>query len=97
MKVKLTSTYSRPNKDIPWFTYPEDHRIAIQGFISENKVEIDVVLNEPLTYVQTLVFNSQELYNEFINTPAITAGREARDIYCQLNTITYSLEIEELP
>lgn len=91
---KLIQT--RPNTGVDFFTQNADGVTKTNEYISAGKITadglVDVVSEDQLTKTTTIIFNTQDDYNEYRAEEIIKQNREARVIHCQNNSVSWSRE-----
>ena len=91
---KLIQT--RPNTGVDFFTQNADGVTKTNEYISAGKITadglVDVVSEDQLTKTTTIIFNTQDDYNEYRAEEIIKQNREARVLHCQNNSVSWSRE-----
>ena len=98
MAKQIKLIQQRPNTDIAWHNADDTFKNLKISYVSAGKLDdqgVSVSGNE-LIRTWTLVFTTEENYNEFLNEAASLDYNAARQTYNSNNGISESLDVQDI-
>ena len=97
MAFKIIETYTRTSPSTKWYQYPADHAAFIETLIGEKKMDLQTVTS-PNRIVQTVtvIFNTQEEWDNVRNNPLLINNFTARDEYNAAHNIIKEIAVTEI-
>lgn len=92
MPFKVTYTFRRPDEEVLWHSQHFRDKVSPQYSFIQKQFDLyntrTYTLLDPLTAEIVTVWDSEEQFNEYINTPAVIFQQEMFDMYNQVKGIT---------
>ena len=98
MAKKVILIQQRPNVSVDWHNASDEFKALKESYVSAGKLDDQgvVVSGNELIRTWTLVFTTEENYNEFINEDVSLDYQAARQKYNSDNGISESLDIQDV-